>query len=147
MLSIIITIFPFSNGFFINIIKIYFKIKTTVSKGTYIRALIRDIGKKLDVPAVMNTLVRTRIGNFTIDKSYTLDDINNGNYELINILEAFPNIERINVNKDIAFKVRNGVILDKLFDSDMAFILDNDNNLLALYKNLDNKCRPYKMFI
>ena len=62
--------------------KVYFKIKCTVSKGTYVRALIRDIGSELGVSSVMNTLIRTRQGRFTLDDSYTLDDIENGNYKL-----------------------------------------------------------------
>ena len=127
--------------------KIIFKIAVTVSKGTYIRALIRDIGDKLNVPSVMNNLVRTRIGNFTLDNSYSLDDIQNNNYKLLSITEAFPDIARVTVDNEMAFKVRNGVILDKFFDEDIAFILDNDNNILALYKNDNNKSRPYKMFI
>ena len=127
--------------------KIVFKIKCTVSKGTYIRALIKDIGKKLNVPAVMNSLARTRVGNFSVDDSYTLDDINNSNYKFIGITDAFSNIKKIVLDDDMTFKIKNGVILDKFFDDDMAFILDKNENLLALYKNENNKCRPYKMFI
>ena len=127
--------------------KVYFKIKCTVGKGTYIRALIRDIGNKLGVPAVMNSLVRTRVGKFNIKNSYFLDDIKDGNYKLVSITEAFDDIKQIIVDNEIAFKIRNGVIIDNLFEEEKAFILDNDNNLLALYKNENNKCRPYKMFI
>ena len=127
--------------------KVFFNIKCTVSKGTYIRSLVRDIGNKLGVPAVMNSLVRTRQGNFTIDNSFSIDDIKNNNYQLTSIVDAFPNISTVTVDKEIAFKVRNGVILDKFFETDMAFILDESNILLALYKNEDNKSKPYKMFI
>ena len=127
--------------------KISFKIKCTVSKGTYIRSLIRDIGRELNVPAVMNNLVRTRQGIFKIDDSYTIDNIKDGNYKLINIVDAFPNIPLLKVNDDILKKIKNGVIIDKFFNDEMAFIVDNDNNLIALYKNTDNKSRPYKMFI
>ena len=127
--------------------KTHFKFKSTVSKGTYIRSLVNDIGKMLGYPAVMDSLVRTRQGNFSIDDSYTLEDIENGNYKLISITEAFPNIRIINVDDVVAFKVRNGVILDHFFDDDMAFIADSNNTLLALYQNIDNKSRPYKMFV
>ena len=127
--------------------KVFFKIKCTVSKGTYIRSLVRDIGNKLGVPSVMNSLVRTRHGNFTIDNSYSIDDIKNNNYQLIDIVDAFPNIPLVKVNDDIAFKIKNGVVLDKFFGSEMAFIVDNNDNLLALYKLDDNKCRTYKMFL
>nr|MCR5422711.1 tRNA pseudouridine(55) synthase TruB [Bacilli bacterium] len=72
--------------------KCYFKILCNVGKGTYVRALIRDIGAKLNVPAVMNSLERTRVGDFQIDDSYTLDDIKSNNYKLISIIDALPNI-------------------------------------------------------
>lgn len=127
--------------------KISFKIKCTVSKGTYIRSLIRDIGRELNVPAVMNSLIRTRQGNFKIEDSFTIDDIMEGNYKLINIVEAFPDIPLVKVNDDILKKIKNGVILDKFIDNDMAFITDENDILVALYKNIDNKSRPYKMFI
>ena len=127
--------------------KIYFKIRCVVSKGTFIRALIRDIGKELGVPAVMNSLVRTKIGNFSIDDSYTLDDIEKDNYELVDIRSAFSQIKSVTVDDELTLKIRNGVILDKFFDDEMAFVVDKDNNLLALYRNDKNKSRPYKMFI
>ncbi len=127
--------------------KMSFKLKCTVSKGTYIRSLIRDIGDKLNTPAVMKSLIRTKIGNFSITDSYTLDDIKNGNYQVINILAAFPDIPKIKVDKELAKKVSNGMVLDNLFKEEKAFIIDGNNNLLALYKNIDNKTRPYKVFV
>lgn len=127
--------------------KIHFNIKCSVSKGTYVRALIRDIGDKLGIPSVMNKLVRTKVGGFNLDNSYSLDDIKSGNFKLIDICSAFPSIKQIVVDDKIANKIKNGIILDKFFDSDIAFIIDKSNNLLALYKNDNNKSRPYKMFI
>ena len=95
----------------------------------------------------MESLIRTRIGNFNINNSYTLDDIANNNYKIIDILDAFPNIPSIKVDNETAKKVSNGMALNKLFDGDIAFIIDNDNNLLALYQNIDNESRPYKVFV
>ena len=127
--------------------KVNFKIETTVSKGTYIRSLVRDIGSKLGEPAVMNSLIRTRLGDFSIDNAYSLDDIKNGNFKLISILDAIPNLERIVVDDDMAFKIRNGVVLEPFFDNEMAVILDKEENLIAIYRNIDNKARVYKMFV
>ena len=127
--------------------KVYFKIKTTVSKGTYIRSLVRDIGNKLGVPAVMNSLVRTRLGDFNIDNAFLLGDIKNNCFKVTSILEAIPTMKRIVVDDAMAFKIKNGVILEPFFDEDKAFILDKQNNLIAIYENKDNKARVYKMFI
>ena len=127
--------------------KIYFKIKTTVSKGTYIRSLVRDIGAKLGVPAVMNSLIRTRLGDFNIKEAYSLENIKNKDFKLISMLDALPNIKRVIVDDDMAFKIRNGVILDSFFEGDKAFILDKDENLIAIYENINGKARVYKMFL
>lgn len=127
--------------------KIHFKIKCIVSKGTYIRSLVRDIGKSLGTCAVMNSLVRTKLGNFEIGEAYNIDDIKNGNFKLINVMEVFPEIPRIVVDDLVAFKIKNGVIMDKFFDGEMAFILDRNNNLISLYRNEFDKSRAYKMFI
>jgi tRNA pseudouridine55 synthase len=52
-----------------------FKIKTTVSKGTYIRSLINDIAKKLDTVAICTELIRTKIGNFALEESVNLENL------------------------------------------------------------------------
>ena len=62
-------------------------IKCKVSKGTYIRSLIRDIGAFLDTYATMTSLVRTTLGNFNIDEAYTLEDIENNNYKLLKLTD------------------------------------------------------------
>ena len=126
--------------------KIYFGIKTTVSKGTYIRSLVRDIGNKLGVPAVMNSLVRNRLGDFDIDEAYSIEDIKNNDFKLISILETLPNLERVTVDDDLAFKIRNGVIVDSFFNDEKAFVLDKDGNLIAIYENIGDKARVYKVF-
>lgn len=125
---------------------ISFKIKTNVSKGTYIRSLVRDIGKNLGVPSVMNSLVRTKLDKYLLEDAYSIEDIKNNNFKLISILDVLSDMENIVVDDNILFKIKNGVIMDKFFDEDKAVILDKDNNLVAIYENIDNKARVYKMF-
>lgn len=52
-----------------------YKIDVVCSKGTYIRTLCADIGKKLNAGAVMKALTRTEASGFTLDESYTLDEL------------------------------------------------------------------------
>lgn len=127
--------------------KINFKIKTTVSKGTYIRSLVRDIGRKLNCPSVMSSLIRTRVGEFKLDNAYSTDDIKNGDFELMSIDDVLANMKKIVVNDGMTKKIRNGVILEPFFNEDMAVIYDKDNNLIAIYQNKENKARVYKMFV
>ena len=44
------------------------------SKGTYIRTLCQDIGEKLGSGGAMESLLRTRVGNFTLDQAIRLDE-------------------------------------------------------------------------
>ena len=46
-----------------------------VSSGTYIRSLVRDIGRKLGVYATMTRLVRTKIDKYSMDESVSLEEI------------------------------------------------------------------------
>ena len=50
------------------------KIRVVCSKGTYIRALARDIGIALQSGAHLIALERTRIGEYTVDKCLSLED-------------------------------------------------------------------------
>ena len=45
------------------------------SKGTYIRSLCRDLGEALGAPATMGFLLRTRVGAFSIDAAYALEEL------------------------------------------------------------------------
>jgi len=58
----------------IEIPRIVFRV--VCSSGTYIRALCRDIGKKLGYGAVQESLVRLRVGNFRIEDSVELNQLN-----------------------------------------------------------------------
>lgn len=51
------------------------KIETEVSSGTYIRALARDIGRKLGCGAYLKNLQRTRVGKFDIKEAVYLEDL------------------------------------------------------------------------
>lgn len=50
------------------------KIRVVCSKGTYIRALARDIGQALNSGAHLTALQRIRVGDVTLDKCMQLDD-------------------------------------------------------------------------
>lgn len=52
----------------------YITIRVVCSKGTYIRALARDIGQALQSGAHLTALKRTRIGDVTLDKCLSLED-------------------------------------------------------------------------
>ena len=124
-----------------------FYIKCHVSKGTYIRSLIRDIGYALGTIATMTELERTKLGNFTLEDTYTIDDIRSGMYSM-NRIENVIELPKVVVDRELEKKIRNGCVLDKFFKDDMVMIINKDNQLLAIYQTKENnKVKPYRMFI
>ena len=124
-----------------------FNIRTTVSKGTYIRSLIDDIGKELGLYATMKNLKRTRQGIFLLEDAIEVDEISYD--KLIKIEDALSNYNRVFVDEDIAKSVKNGAIIDKIEDYENILIYNKENILLALYKVYEkdnNKMKPHKMF-
>ena len=58
-----------------------YRLYVDCSKGTYIRTLCADIGAKLGCGAAMSALFRTKSGNFSIDSSHTIAQLENMTYE------------------------------------------------------------------
>ena len=126
-----------------------FTIKCLVSKGTYIRSLIRDIADKLGCYGVMSSLVRTRQGDFNINDSYSISDIENGNYNIINLGTFFKDKYKVIVDDDLKKDVLNGKILKNIYGVDEVLFVDSDDLVLALYHvydKYDSMIKPYKMF-
>lgn len=143
------------------------QIDVMCSKGTYIRTLCADIGKKLNYGAHMSDLERTRVGIFNIANSIKLNDLkkyaqssnlNDLLFKPDEVLYSFPKI----VVKDSATKILyNGNpisefdILQDLklsyLEPDKKFLVyDFKNNLVGIYRlSYDNNIyiKPVKMLI
>lgn len=109
-----------------------FTFKCLVSKGTYIRSLIRDILDDLGVIGTMSNLTRTKQGIFAIKDAYSLEEVRKGNYKLLNIKDVLD-IDKVTVSNDLKFKILNGNKIKGNY-SDMVLFLDEDGRELAIYK-------------
>ena len=117
-------------------------IKCLVSKGTYIRSLIRDIGVKLDTYATMTKLTRTKQGKFTLEESYTIDDVRNNNYKLLTIEDCLDT-EIVNLTDEELIKIASGNPYKKEYTKDYILFKYRGKEY-ALYKYDSNQ---YKMYI
>ena len=84
------------------------------SKGTYIRTLCADIGKKLGVGAVMKTLVRAEASGFTLDDAITLGELEKLTDEekekrIIPVEYIFKNERKVTLSPFFARLARCGV--------------------------------------
>lgn len=120
------------------------KIKCKVSKGTYIRALIRDICAYLGTYGVMTDLVRTKLGDYDISDAYSLDEISNGKYKLYRLEDIFDLDVRY-INDDNHKQIYNGNIVK---DNNSNYILYKEGDkAVAFYTRInEEELKPLIMF-
>lgn len=89
--------------------------KVSCSKGTYIRSLCEDIAQKLGTIGYMKELNRTKVGNFCIDQSITLEELENNKEliksKIITMHKLFFELPKIIVKEIDIKKFLNGVNL------------------------------------
>lgn len=125
------------------------------SAGTYIRSIAHDLGEILGYGATLSGLIRIKAGKFTIENSYTLDEI-----------QTFKNQEKINeiiVNPVCALglkcskiddvqlgKIKNGQYLFDLKteaeEGEKIQLLYNDS-LAAIAEIREGKIKPVNVFV
>lgn len=121
----------------------YFRIKTSVSKGTYIRAIVRDIGEITNNLAYTKDLIRTSIGDYNIDNAISLENINANN--IISFFDMFKNFDKLLIEdeKDIKQILSGNTKLIENINIKNKYLalVDRDNNLLAIINNINNSNR------
>ena len=130
--------------------RVRFKIECNVSKGTYIRSLIRDIGHKLNTVACMSSLERTKQGIYKIEDCYLIEDIKNKPFKLISIYDTLKHLPMVIVNNEMEVKIRYGAVLERFFDQYKAVIINQSNEVIAIYQTYEkdeSKVKPYIMLI
>lgn len=125
-----------------------FSFRVVVSKGTYVRTLCEDIGKKIGYPAHMTNLVRTKIGSLSVLDSSTIEDIECGNYKYINMEEALKGYNIIDVDENLYKLIINGVELDKdlVNRCEDLVVFTYNNKLIGIYKNIDGKYKAERVW-
>lgn len=105
-----------------------------VSKGTYIRSLIRDIAYSLDTVGIMTNLRRIKQGKFKIDDAVLLDKISNK--DLIPISDILG-VKKIELSDNIEKKVLNGAKIENIYNEDEVLFMKGKKEI-ALYKKDEN---------
>jgi len=121
----------------------HFTFRVSVSKGCYIRSLIRDIGLKLSCPLTMANLRRTRQGIFRIETSKKVSDITDNDF--ISISDSLDIPKVVIDNPLLLKKISNGMKLEKSID-EMTCFTDNHGEVVAIYYPDNEIMRALKVF-
>lgn len=131
------------------------------SKGTYIRTLCHDIGQVLGCGACMTSLLRTKVGMFSLEQAFTLSQIEEKQADgtlksyIIPVEEVFKSQPAILVKPEADRLLMNGNRLEirdlqeGAEKSEMVRVLDSHGQFQALYgwDKEKNDFKPIKMFL
>lgn len=127
---------------FIEMFEDGFSFRCTVSSGTYIRALVRDILEKIGLIGTVKQLKRTAIDDIFLKDCDDLEEIEKGNYLTHSLFELlskrYPCIEYTEIND-----VFNGkrIVLD--CDEERVLIC-KDNEAIAIYEKDGDEYKPVR---
>ena len=119
------------------------KFKVKVEKGTYIRSLIRDICQKLNTVGTMNSLVRTKQGEFSLSDAINIDDIKNNNFKLLKAQDILK-FKQYHLNDTELQKVQNGNEIYLPLEEEYILLLYNLEEI-SIYKNSGPTYKCYIM--
>ncbi len=120
--------------------------KCLVSKGTYIRSLINDLGSYLGCGATMMSLQRVKQGEFNLTDAVTLEEVFNNQYKLISIAEIFNDMPKEIVSADKLKLITNGSIISKDFSTKYKLYYEN-TKLIAIYEEYHKDSTMAKPFL
>ncbi len=112
------------------------------SSGTYIRTLAADLGRALGGGAHLRGLRRLAVGPFTLDDASPLDEP-----ELAPVGELLRGMPVLEVDDDVAERVRNGQSLGPSAGAGMVAVTDGSGQLLAVYEVRDGTLAPAKVLV
>ena len=129
------------------------KIETKVSKGCYIRSLIYDIGQDLATYATMTTLQRKQVGDYSLETSYTLEQIEemvlNNDFKFLKTIEEIFSYDKysLQTEKELTlYKNGNTVkIKESLENKKYRIYFQNEFIGLANVEN-NNLLKGYKYY-
>lgn len=83
------------------------------SRGTYVRVIASDAGKKLGCGAHLSELRRLRSGPFALSDANSIEDVESGNYNILPLDEVLAGYPRVYLEGALCESVRNGISLSR----------------------------------
>lgn len=114
--------------------------RATVSPGTYLRALARDLGERLDTGAHLTSLRREAIGDITVDDAVALDAITPESVRPVRAVLRHLPVWELDETARIAVSHGRAVPSDQAADGDVALVRGDE--LIAIGRAADGWIRP-----
>ena len=124
----------------------------TVSKGTYIRSIVQQLGEYLNTYAIVDTLTRTAVGNLNINHKNLNTNVEaiNHNSKIMSLDWAeVINLPKIELDVEMNETIKNGQLLPrKMFSNEENYIISIENNIVAIYTPFNEKYyKPEKVLV
>ncbi|MDQ2667228.1 MAG: tRNA pseudouridine(55) synthase TruB [Gemmatimonadota bacterium] len=111
------------------------RLRVTIAcgRGTYIRALARDLGRLTGSAAHLSALRRVRSGPFHVIDAVSLDDVRGGRATLRPALDALPTIPHISLAAEDAERVLRGMTVVRAAEGASAALVDARSGALVAF--------------
>ena len=127
--------------------------KMRCSKGTYVRSIARDLGRKLGCYGYVSRLHRAAHGQFGIENAISLeeladmcekDSVASSILPLEEVLDGIPAFPLDDIQEA---KIRNGIAVDNTanFESETVMLMKNEK-LVAIAAPVNGKLQPKRVF-
>ena len=134
------------------------------SKGTYIRTLCADIGDKLGCGALMESLVRTRVGTFPIEEALKLSQVEelvreghleerviapDAVFEEYEAITALPEADKALLNGNKLYFGQVRAVRKRFADGEWVRVYASNGTFTGVYvfSEEEHGFKPYKMFL
>ena len=126
------------------------KLRIACSKGTYIRGLVEDLGRRIKCYATVKSLRRLKVGHLHLDSNFcNLHDKKEEILSKINSCDSMLiDLKKIRINLEDAKKVRNGLSIDynaQLKNKRLVRIYTETELFVGLGEILENKLFPKRL--
>lgn len=128
------------------------RFEVVCGKGTYVRALVRDLGRALGTAAHVAELRRTRVGPFTeagaigLDKLDQLGHIPAAERYLLPVETALADIPALALTEPQAIRLRRGQAVRVLNVEDGTVCAMQDGRAIAVAEVAEGEVRPVRVF-
>lgn len=124
----------------------FLEIKCVAGRGTYMRSLARDIGERLGCGAHLSKLKRTRVEPYGINKAWTLEEIEAGKFDVIELKDSLPHLSTVTLSEEVVWDFTHGGKVRGFYPEGFYQVKDPHGNLVGIGKGEIYAVQPLRVF-
>lgn len=123
----------------------FFVMRCIANRGTYMRALARDIGNSLGYGAHLSKLTRVKVDPYDITDALKLSDIEEGKLRVIKLRDALPHLSAITLDEEGVWNFVHGGKVRGFYPEGLYQVKNHLGNLIGIGRGETYAIQPVKV--